>query len=86
MLVSLADVVMGHTAHRAGPPETGLVTVSLTTDFPGSARSGDWVAGHATVVRRGRRLAFTRCEFTAHDRLVLVASGVFATVPRGDRP
>lgn len=82
VLVALADVLMGHTAHRAGPPEVGLVTVSLTTDFPGSARSGDWVEGHAAVVRRGRRLAFTRCEFTADHRLVLAGSGVFATVPR----
>ena len=85
MLVAVADVLMGHTAHRAGPPEATLVTVSLTTDFPASAQSGEWVEGHATVLRRGRQLAFTRCTFTAHQRLVLSASGVFTTVP-GARP
>lgn len=81
VLVAVADVVMGHTAHRAGPPDAGLVTASLTTDFPGSARLGDWVTGAATVRRAGRRLAFTSCEFTANGQLVLAASGVFATVP-----
>lgn len=86
VLVALADIVMGHTAHRAGPPDTGLVTVSLTTDFPGSAQSGDWIEGHAAVVHRGRQLAFTRCQFTAQHRLVLTASGVFASVPRRERP
>ena len=86
VLVTLADIVMGHTAHRAGPPEIGLVTVSLTTDFPGTARSGDWIEGHATVTRRGRQLAFTRCEFTSGPRLVLAASGVFAAVPGRERP
>ena len=85
VLVAVADVLMGHTGHRADPPEAALVTVSLTTDFPGSAQSGDWVDGHAEVVRRGRQLAFTRCEFTANHRLILSASGVFATAP-GARP
>ena len=29
--VALADTLMGHTAQRAGPPDTRLVTVSLST-------------------------------------------------------
>lgn len=80
VLVAVADVLMGHSAHRAAPPEIGLVTASLTTDFPGSAQVGDWITGTATVRRVGRRLAFASCEFTANERLVLAASGVFATV------
>ncbi len=38
VLLAVADMLMGHTAHRASPPGTGLVTASLTTDFPGSAQ------------------------------------------------
>jgi len=45
VLVAVADVVMGHIAHRAGPPDACLVTASLTTDFPGSAQLDDWVTG-----------------------------------------
>ena len=86
VLVAVADVLMGHTAHRAGPPDAGLVTASLTTDFPGSAQLGDWVTGTATVRRAGRQLAFTTCEFTANGRLVLAASGVFATTGRREGP
>ncbi|MDN5914899.1 MAG: PaaI family thioesterase [Pseudonocardia sp.] len=78
VLVAVADVVMGHTARRAAPPGTRLVTASLTTDFPGSAQSGDWVCGTAAARRVGRRLAFTSCEFTVVDRSVLTATGVFA--------
>lgn len=84
VLVAVADVLMGHTAYRASPPGTGLVTASLTTDFPGSAQLGDWVIGAATVRRVGRKLAFTTCEFSANGRLVLAASGVFATTARED--
>lgn len=86
VLVALADVLMGHTAQRAGPPDTRLVTASLTTDFPGSAQLGDWVTGAATVRRSGRRLAFTTCEFTANGRLVLTASGVFASITEREHP
>lgn len=86
VLVAVADVVMGHTAQRAGPPETSLVTASLTNDFPGRAQLGDWITGAAMVRRVGRQLAFTTCEFRTNDRLVLAASGVFATVPRRDPP
>ncbi|MDN5852700.1 MAG: PaaI family thioesterase [Actinomycetia bacterium] len=86
VLVAVADVVMGHTAHRVAPSGTSLVTASLTTDFPGSAQLGDWITGVAAVRRVGRRLAFTTCEFTANDRLVLASSGVFATIPRTEHP
>ena len=88
VLVAVADVVMGHTARRAAPPGTSLVTASLTTDFPGSARPGDWIHGTATARRVGRRLAFTSCEFSVGDRPVLTATGVFAvaTAPSASTP
>ncbi len=70
------------TPRTAPDRPTRLVTASLTTDFPGSAQLGDWVTGTATVRRTGRQLAFTTCEFTANGRLVLAASGVFATTGR----
>ena len=78
VLVAVADVVMGHTALRAAPSGSAGVTVSLTTDFVGSAQRGDRVDGRATVRRVGRQLAFTSCEFTAAGRLLLAASGIFA--------
>jgi acyl-coenzyme A thioesterase 13 len=78
LLVAVADTIMGHAAQRALGPDARLVTISLTTDFTSSARTGDWVEGHATVRRTGRRLSFGASEFTVTGRLVLVASGVFA--------
>ena len=78
LLVAVADTIMGHAAQRVLGPDARLVTVSLTTDFTSSARVGDWVEGHATVRRTGRRLSFGASEFTVTSRLVLAASGVFA--------
>ena len=77
VLVAVADTVMGHTSERAAPGSR-LVTVSLSTDFLGAARSGEWLQGHATVRRSGARLAFASCVFHVEDRLILTANGVFA--------
>lgn len=81
LLVALADTVLGHTIHRTAPDSPPIVTVSLTTDFLGSAHSGAWLRGQAEVQRHGRRLSFASATFHADDRLVLTARGVFASQP-----
>ena len=77
VMVAMADVIMGHEAHRHPPRTEGLVTVSLSSDFLGTATAGDWLEGRATLTRKGRRLAFVSSEFRAGDRKVFAASGVF---------
>jgi acyl-coenzyme A thioesterase 13 len=81
LLVALADTIMGHTIEQAASVPGRLVTVTLTTDFIGTAGIGDWIEGHAMIRRSGRRLAFGACEFRRQDRLVLTASAVFAVTP-----
>ena len=83
LLVAVADTIMGHTIQRSAPDAPAVVTVSLSTDFTGSAHPDDWLEGHAVVRRRGSRVSFAACEFHVGGRLVLAASGVFAaSVPR----
>lgn len=82
VLVGIADTVMGHTTERAAT-DTRLVTVSLTSDFVGAARLGEWVQGQATVKRCGRRLAFAPCELRVGNRLIVTSSCIFATNRRG---
>jgi len=80
VLVAVADTIMGHTLQRRSTGADAVVTVSLTTDFTGPANIGDWLEGRATVRRQGRRISFGDCAFHVGDRLVLRASGIFATV------
>jgi uncharacterized protein (TIGR00369 family) len=83
LLVAVADAVMGHSGEREGGEGRRLVSVSLTTDFLGSARCGEWVQGRARVRRAGRTLTFAEATFTASGRTVLAASGIFAaSAPR----
>jgi uncharacterized protein (TIGR00369 family) len=81
LLVALADTVLGHTIVRSDPTASPVVTVSLTTDFTGTARAGSWLQGVAEVTRRGSRVSFAKASFHAADRLVMTASGVFAGQP-----
>ena len=81
VLVALADTIMGHTIEYAATQPGRPVTVTLTGDFIGTARSGDWLEGHATIRRAGRRLAFATCEFHHRDALVFTASAIFAITP-----
>lgn len=81
VLVALADTIMGHTIDRANTGGGRPVTVTLTSDFLGAARTGDWIQGRATIRRNGRRLAFGTCEFAHANRLVFTASAVFAINP-----
>ena len=81
VLVARADTIMGHTIDYAATQPGWPVTVTLTGDFIGSARSGDWLEGHATIRRAGPRLAFATCEFRHRDALVFTASAIFGITP-----
>ena len=81
VLVALADTIMGHTIEYAATQPGRPVTVTLTGDFIGTARSGDWLEGHSTIRRAGRRLAFATCEFRHREELVFTASAIFAVTP-----
>lgn len=72
---TLADIVMGINVglvtERSGP------TVSLSIDFLGAAREGQWVEGRAKVLRWTPNLGFSECLFTADGEPALRANAVF---------
>lgn len=75
MLVSFADMVLGHMCRRV--QGRAGATVQLSTSFLAPARLGDWVEGRGTLLRQTRSLLFLRAEVTVGDRLILTADGVF---------
>jgi acyl-coenzyme A thioesterase 13 len=78
LLMTLADIALGYnTAYREDPPAS-LVTASLTADFAGSAKLGDWVEAQVDVQKSGRRLAFANAYLTVDGERILRASAVFA--------
>lgn len=78
MLTTFADGTLGYALAMAVGRRGASVTASMTADFLSSARLGDWLESHVTITKRGRRLAYARCELRVGSRQVMHASGVFA--------
>lgn len=84
MLMALADNAMGDALARAYDYKSGLVTVSMNSDFLKPAAIGDWVEARPVVHRKGKTLAFAECPLYVNDTLIFRANGVFAVVERRD--
>lgn len=85
LLMTLADMALGYSIHHRATDNSQLLTASLTTEFLGAARVGDWVEVHTEVLRIGKRMAFANAFLMAGERKIMRASGVFS-VSRNPRP
>jgi uncharacterized protein (TIGR00369 family) len=81
VLAALADMALGYTLAFATDPPTGLVTASLTIDYAGAAKIGDWMHTRTDVQRQGGRLAFANCYIYVGEQRIVRASGVFLAAP-----
>lgn len=77
LLATLADLALGYSALAVGG-HSSFVTVSLSLDFAGSARAGDWVESEVEVHKTGARLAFANGYLVANGARIVRASAIFA--------
>lgn len=81
-LSTVADIALGYNAAGFGGKETPMVTASITIDFAGSARAGDWVVYSTEVQKVGKKLAFANCYAHVGDARIARASGLFSVLAR----
>jgi len=81
LIAALADNAMGLSCDQAmaegGLASNGLVTVSLSVDYLGKARIGDWLAVDTEFVRTGRTLCFAGAQITANGEPIARAHATF---------
>lgn len=77
-LAGLADVALGYALATSQEPQARLITGSLSLDFAGSAKIGDWVETCVDIQHVGRQLGFANAYLTVAGRRIVRASGVFA--------
>ncbi|MCZ4322936.1 PaaI family thioesterase [Pseudomonas anguilliseptica] len=82
VLSSLADVALGYNSAFAEEPPTPIVTTSLTIDYAGTARLGDWITIESDVQKVGKSLAFANCYFVVESVRIARASAVFSVLTR----
>ncbi len=74
---SLADVALGYNAAFQDDQPVPMVTASLTIDYAGSAKLGEWIEIFTDVHKVGKSLAFANCYFSVNAKRIVRASGVF---------
>jgi len=81
LIAALADNAMGLSCIEAGSGElTGLLTASMTTDYVGVARLGQWLEFRTGFVKVGRSLCFAQCFVTADDKVCARANATFSVL------
>ncbi|WP_415754386.1 PaaI family thioesterase [Pseudomonas leptonychotis] len=82
VLSSLADVALGYNSAIAQEPPTPIVTSSLTIDYAGTAKLGDWITLETDVQKVGKSLAFANCYVVVESVRIARASAVFSVITR----
>jgi uncharacterized protein (TIGR00369 family) len=82
LIASLADNSMGYSCAQATNWTTSFVTVSLSVDYVGSAKIGQWLAAECEVIRTGSTLCFAQSLIKADDAVIARANATFRVVPK----
>jgi uncharacterized protein (TIGR00369 family) len=78
LLATLADLSLGYAMLAKSGDRGGFLTVQLSVDYAGAARSGDWVESKVEIQRVGARLAFANCYLLSGGKPIVRASAIFA--------
>ena len=78
LLLTLVDIALGYRAAFSQQPAAALTTVSLSADFAGAAKVGDWVEAHVDVHKVGSRLAFANTFLIVNGERIVRANAVFS--------
>jgi uncharacterized protein (TIGR00369 family) len=81
MVMTMADIALGYAMSTSAEPPIHAVTSSMSADFAGSARLGDWVESAVDIQKVGRTLAFANVYLSVGEQRIARASGVFAVTP-----
>ena len=84
VVATLCDVALGYTLAYSTDPPLKLITASMTIDYTGSARVGDWIEARVESAKTGKTLAFANAYLSLGDRRIARASAVFAVAGPGD--
>jgi uncharacterized protein (TIGR00369 family) len=78
VLATLADLALGYAMQARGVDPADFVTVNLSLDYAGAAKTGDWIEAAVEIQRMGGRLAFANCYLVCSGNRIVRASAVFA--------
>jgi len=78
VLSTLADVALSWCVYSSEDPPLAVATATLTVNFLGAARLGEWLEARARIDRIGRALAYTSGTIRCGDQAIATMTGVFS--------
>ena len=78
VLTTLADVAMSWCVYNSESPPLAVATATLTVNFLGAARLGEWLEADARIDRLGKCLAHTSGTIRCGDVAIATMTGVFS--------
>jgi len=88
LIAALADNSMGYSTGvvlaREGRRPSGMVTVSLSTDYLAAANLGQWIVFDTDFVKTGGSICFARQLITADGEPIAKASATFKIIKPKD--
>jgi uncharacterized protein (TIGR00369 family) len=82
VLTTFADVALSFAIHASEQPPLPVATATLTVNFLGAARLGDWLEAEARIDRIGKRMAYASGAIQRGDETIATMSGVFSVLRR----
>lgn len=73
---TLTDIALGYAMESAARESVSLVTASLTLDYAGTAKLGDWIETNIDIQKVGSRLAFANAYLYVRSTRIVRASAV----------
>lgn len=81
MVCAIADIALGQNVGLAlvadGVAVPSIATVSMSTDFAGTAKVGDWIEAHVDVQRVGKQMAFANAYLVCDGERIARISGIY---------
>ncbi len=77
VVAALADNAMGLSCGTSMATKQGLVTLSLSVDYVGTAKIGQWLQVEPRVLRTGKTVGFSDALVTADGAVIARASATF---------
>jgi acyl-coenzyme A thioesterase 13 len=70
--------LLGYATATSQEPPAMLVTASLTIDFAGSAKEGDWIESIVDIQKVGKSMAYANVYSSVNEKRIVRASAVFS--------
>jgi acyl-coenzyme A thioesterase 13 len=78
VFMTISDVAIGYAAAFSQDPPANLITISLNTDFVGSALKGDWIEVRVDIQKIGKQVAFANAFIYKGEERIVRVNAVFA--------